>query len=338
MKGEKEIHLLVLSPSPNGDGLSGNLRVASLNQKPSYVALSYAWEEPIRRSESVWTFLGLYQFLRQCYWRYLQPGFVTIQLNGMNHKIHRNFASALFHLRRDDEPLCIWADAPCINQENSFEKKSQVGMMDLIYANAQKTYVWLGPKADNSDAAMDFVFSSSRLNMKDLEKVRGAAALAPFQALRALFASSWLSWIWTIQEILLSRQAVVKCGDREVDFQRFVDLATTERAIVMAPPPGVDTSVQWIWIPRMPSFDIMTEWRKLPRSKNPLSFWMEHTTSFSFTLSRDRIYALLKISKAHDRDAIMVDYSEKTSNAQIFKNLAVYFLQNENDLKFLRCG
>ena len=145
--------------------------------------------KPIRRSESVWTFLGLYQFLRQCYWRYLQPEFFTIQLNGMNHKIHCNLSSALFHLRRDDEPLCIWADALCINQENAFEKKSQVGMMDLIYASAQKTYVWLGPKADNSDAAMDFVFSSSRLNMKDLEKVRDAAALGPFQALRAPFRS-----------------------------------------------------------------------------------------------------------------------------------------------------
>jgi hypothetical protein len=37
------------------------------------------------------------------------------------------------------------------------EKAHQVNIMRQIYANARRTYVLLGPSADDSDTAMDFV-------------------------------------------------------------------------------------------------------------------------------------------------------------------------------------
>jgi hypothetical protein len=97
--------------------------------------------------------------------------------------------------------------------------------MRHIYSIAEKTCVWLGPPADNSDDAMDFIASSGSINVRDL---RSAGKGVPSLALGALFARSWWTRVWVIQEILLSKEIIVKCGDKEVDFERFTDLSRKE--------------------------------------------------------------------------------------------------------------
>ncbi len=43
----------------------------------------------------------------------------------------------------------IWIDAICINQNDNFEKASQVRLMGRIYEHAMGV-TWLGPGSDNS--------------------------------------------------------------------------------------------------------------------------------------------------------------------------------------------
>jgi hypothetical protein len=47
-------------------------------------------------------------------------------------------------IRREGEPVIIWADALCINQSDDGEKTSQVGLMRDIYRDAKEVIAWLG--------------------------------------------------------------------------------------------------------------------------------------------------------------------------------------------------
>jgi hypothetical protein len=94
-----EIRVLVLSPAAESQDLRCDLKVVSLDDKPTYTALSYTWGEPIRPSASPWSLRGIYQFLRALFWKYWQPSVSTIYLSGKPIKVTPNLASALLHLR-----------------------------------------------------------------------------------------------------------------------------------------------------------------------------------------------------------------------------------------------
>lgn len=53
----------------------------------------------------------------------------------------------------------IFVDSISINQEDAAEKASQVAQMHKIYRHATGVIIWLGPAANNSDLAMDFITS-----------------------------------------------------------------------------------------------------------------------------------------------------------------------------------
>ena len=58
--------------------------------------------------------------------------------------VTRNLYEALHKLRSKGQELAIWADAVCIEQKNITERNQQVSIIDRIYANASRVYIWLG--------------------------------------------------------------------------------------------------------------------------------------------------------------------------------------------------
>ncbi|KAK1751138.1 heterokaryon incompatibility protein-domain-containing protein [Echria macrotheca] len=80
-----------------------------------------------------------------------------ILVNGITKQVTRNLASLLRMARRHalaDPPLSadsarfrgtfFWADAICINQDDTDERSHQVGLMESIYSNAPLVAAWLG--------------------------------------------------------------------------------------------------------------------------------------------------------------------------------------------------
>ncbi|PMD12806.1 hypothetical protein NA56DRAFT_531324, partial [Hyaloscypha hepaticicola] len=55
----------------------------------------------------------------------------------------------------------IWIDQICIDQENELEKNHQVARMGLLFAWAEQVLTWLGPEADGSHAAMQYLVNLS---------------------------------------------------------------------------------------------------------------------------------------------------------------------------------
>jgi hypothetical protein len=94
------IRLLVLWPSANHDDeLERSLADATLAQRIRYNALSYAWgENPICNN--------------------------SIRLNGKLFYVTRRLHSALLDLRGPSDPVVLWVDALCINQESHLESNT----------------------------------------------------------------------------------------------------------------------------------------------------------------------------------------------------------------------
>jgi hypothetical protein len=115
----------------------------------SYHALSYEWGSP-------------------------DNGGNYIAIDGVSVWVRQNLHDALKQLSADEDELCIWVDALCINQENLEEKSRQVSMMGDIFHKAERVIAWLGPARDNSDVAMDLMADSSKVEMlvQDPERQR----------------------------------------------------------------------------------------------------------------------------------------------------------------------
>jgi hypothetical protein len=146
--------------------------------------------------------------------------------------------------------------------------------MGHIYANAGHTCVWLGPSADNSDAAMEFIASSDSIDIRDPKLLRGRI---PFSALQALFARVWWSRIWVIQEIILLKQITVRCGDKGVDFKRFTELAGKEAQLrshyrtAAGQSAGTAAHARWTFIsPGTPFYTMFATWEQTRQKEKSL--------------------------------------------------------------------
>ncbi|TGO26725.1 hypothetical protein BPAE_0054g00330 [Botrytis paeoniae] len=117
---------------------------------------------------------------------------------------------ALLHLRDEDRPLRLWADAICIDQNNLGERTQQLGLMREIYRLGGRTVIYLGESSEGVDTLLDYigrVGSSAKLSeMDDL-------------AFRDVLSRPWFTRVWTYQELLLSREVVVQIGRCRVLWQ-----------------------------------------------------------------------------------------------------------------------
>lgn len=118
LDGPDMIRLICLEPDSDLAKLACRLEHFSLDQQPSYIALSYVWGD----------------------------GKVTTRLKCNDGHLHitRNLEAALFHLRPRRVPRWLWVDTICIHQNDLDEKAAQIQNMRRIYAQSFQTNIWLG--------------------------------------------------------------------------------------------------------------------------------------------------------------------------------------------------
>ncbi|KAJ4015519.1 hypothetical protein NW752_006979 [Fusarium irregulare] len=179
-----------------------NFKTVSLSDpaRPPFVALSYVWGDP---SDTL-------------------PLDVGEQVFQATRNLH-NILDRLIESRLN-QPL--WIDALCINQQDQDERASQVAMMGDIYSDAEYVLAFLSPESEPFDIGLDYIESTARdtrihfdpslsphltvqgLNASD-ERLR--------DSLVAFFAAPWWTRVWTVQEFLLARKVIFRCGDRLID-------------------------------------------------------------------------------------------------------------------------
>ncbi|KAH6959384.1 heterokaryon incompatibility protein-domain-containing protein [Fusarium avenaceum] len=177
----EEIRVVFVSVDTSGQ-LHARIKHISLNQQPTYIALSYVWG--IHKSESIF-------------------------VDGVPIKITGNLSAALRSqavLDHMSKGVPIWVDAICINQENLLERNTEVLRMRRIYARSKETICWLGKSAGSSDQALHYLESlATDEDSKPSEQQRNG--------LCELFSRAWWFRVWTIQEAVVPHHIILACGD-----------------------------------------------------------------------------------------------------------------------------
>jgi hypothetical protein len=122
-----EIRLLQLRQGSRTQRIECNLIVKSLDSKPIYEALSYAWGKHTDSHHTIW-------------------------IDHVAVLARDNLFQGLVSLRRPKQDHMLWVDAACISQSHDLEKGSQIHLMGRIYSQAEQVLVWIGPRVSNKSA------------------------------------------------------------------------------------------------------------------------------------------------------------------------------------------
>lgn len=234
---KKPIRLLTLLPGPRDADIQCLLNVADLDgivreEDAGFEALSYVWGDVSKTT--------------------------PIQIANAIGDIGQNLRSALLHLRYENRPRTLWVDAVCINQKDLDECSSQVAMMGDIYSKATRVVVWLGCPCCRLGTAGPDLSSYHREELKEqvikVEHLFTAISLlgqeaatvaeegrqvipkkgdqyeggvTSYELIRKLnpkwdlifYDNPWWTRVWTLQEIVLARSAVMCMGCEEVGWE-----------------------------------------------------------------------------------------------------------------------
>ncbi|KAF2097656.1 hypothetical protein NA57DRAFT_58224 [Rhizodiscina lignyota] len=209
---EDEIRLLKVSHS--ADGLAtGALKTFKRQSCPKYTTLSYTWGDKSR----LWPF----------------------RVDGKALLIPESLQPFMDILREeaDFKDMWWWIDSICINEDDIIEKSSQVAQMGAVYFYAAETIIWLGPASADSDDAINFLRKLSGRRWKFDREPRGSEAelarkliasglredkyQAKWDAVDSLLLRPWWTRVWTVQELVLSRDVRFYCGSSNMTLRNF---------------------------------------------------------------------------------------------------------------------
>lgn len=184
---------------------------ASLESPPPYVAISYAWGDPDQRSE-----ITLEREITD------DAGRITVERTP--YRVTTSLYGALDALRDKRSEVLVWVDALCINQKDNEERTKQIEMMTDIYRKAESVAIWLGPEADDSDAALRLLkgLNTDEAARKHLSTTitSGSASLG-LLSLVALFEREYWDRLWVVQEVFNARSKAVYCGSTKISWDVF---------------------------------------------------------------------------------------------------------------------
>lgn len=137
-----------------------------------------------------------------------------IKIGDSELSITPNLDLALRHIRLEDKPRNVWADAVCINQYDDSEKGSQIQLMEDIYRTAKNVLVWLGLETEQSRFGMDILRYFTNKDASALDPVWERMPPDLCKAgLNDILGRSYFSRIWVMQEVALSQRTIILCGD-----------------------------------------------------------------------------------------------------------------------------
>ncbi|KAI1150673.1 heterokaryon incompatibility protein-domain-containing protein [Nemania diffusa] len=145
-------------------------------------------------------------------------------ISHIDFKIRKNLHDGLLQLRSKYKDVYLWVDAICIDQseKGKAEKARQLAMMARIYNSASNVCVWLGEGYDGAEIAFGLVRDIMNYRNFD-EMILDPKSKEAWRNLISIMKSPWFSRRWVIQEIALSRDASIHCGERSLHWDDFAD-------------------------------------------------------------------------------------------------------------------
>lgn len=207
------IRLLRVFPGGRTDPIACQLLYAALDKLPAYQALSYCWDD--------------------------QPASVLISCNKQPILITANLSAAIATIRRESMSQLIWADALCIDQTSIEEKNSQVPLMRTICQRATTVHIWLGYDTNRrtgleafnvmrqlysayGELGWDYNMYKKPVTSAAKPSIKIPALDDPcWNSVLNLIRLPWFSRTWIIQEVAVSQEAFLHCGDATLEWDVF---------------------------------------------------------------------------------------------------------------------
>jgi hypothetical protein len=134
----RSIRLLELHPGSGYDSISCTLSQHDLDDPPSYIALSYTWEQSGAKRSIVCN--GMSLDIGENLWQF----FCEYCRTQVLHEYTKSPSTKTFYL---------WVDAICIDQSNLKERNQQVAQMRYTYTRADAVIVWIGTAHGHEELA-----------------------------------------------------------------------------------------------------------------------------------------------------------------------------------------
>jgi hypothetical protein len=329
---QDEIRLLVLEPGNADDQIRCRLKHASLASNPKFEALSYVWGDQNVTAE--------------------------VEFSQERFTVTANLYKALKHLRYAKSERVIWADAICIDQKSPRERSEQALLISRIYSQAKYVLIWLGEEdtwisepAFHALKSLNSFFErriagysgdlttysrglglrkGGRLQRTQTLSRREFAAIEDLDwiSIRKLLLAPWFYHLWTLQEAVKAKNAVVMCGNQTIPFDILAKVTLEVRLHGYIP----GMSLQAV-----SSLSSTATLRAAAGA--PLLDLVRFTSSRLCMDARDRIFALLGLAtdvSAEDRDFVYPNYS--LSVEEVYQRFARWCILEKRDLDILSCA
>jgi hypothetical protein len=333
LENHDSIRLLILLPSSESEeDLRCELIHARLREDPHYEALSYTW--------------GAAHFPE------------TLHADESIIRITENLMSALTQFRLRNAPRTLWVDAICINQQDVEEKGRQVMAMANIYRRSCRVLAWLGPGTEDTDRALshfrkladlgpDFglpteldgqVWLHTPTLVGGKESIESIVIEAKGQSVDAIYARSWFTRLWIVQEVVLGPQTTICCGSGELDWNVFAAAMVIIYAAMVQSGEIVQdhASFNHAWeiiivraqqratsLPSLSMYSLYHEFGSLIYRLRGQHCQEDH----------DRIYALLGLCPRFTGFTMTPNYSQPV--ARVYADFARAHLLHDNDIEVL---
>ncbi|KAI1465519.1 HET-domain-containing protein [Daldinia caldariorum] len=217
-----QFRILTLLPSSGEQPLECLLEHGDIGKSPPYEAISYVWGDPNDK--------------------------VGIICNGKPLAITRGLHTVLRQFRFPAETRTLWADAICVNQDDSTERGNQVCRMKDIYSKAERVLIWLGEEKDDCDRGIAVAWdiahachqytsyggSLATLSFNDelavrlFGKFRDRSEFPRLSAFARIIERLWFTRVWVVQELALATEAIVFCGNSHISWTDLLAAITAQ--------------------------------------------------------------------------------------------------------------
>lgn len=201
--GPSEIRLLLLKT--DGNDLELQTERHNIDEDIDFDAISYVWGSALPSATVICNNASLA----------VTPKAKEMLESLRNHKPHPD--------------RLIWIDAICINQDDPQEKAEQIPLMSRIFSQASSVIVWLPKWTPELGRFMDG-FPDTFARLQAVVQGKGSYVAWPASGdtfwigLTDLLSSRWFQRLWTFQEGILSKEAVVLSQDTWINLDKLVNL------------------------------------------------------------------------------------------------------------------
>ncbi|ORY57211.1 heterokaryon incompatibility protein-domain-containing protein [Pseudomassariella vexata] len=307
----EEIRVLHLHDGSGDDKVVCTLEKVSLDDNPTFNALSYVWGDATITA--------------------------PVTINGRILNVTRSLELALKHIRNYHTTLtsdesgsrqALWADAVCINQDDTAERAEQVQLMNGIYSKAFQVLIWLGDGTKHTDFAIDRMnglkygldtgFQVKPCGHPSMDDIRVEVVLK-----QDICEREWWRRLWVRQEFLLADgEPVFLCGQKSVvwsllllsfltvprawDYPQLAGKWEEVRKDIIEPSTGERYRIAGIHLASLNSLrSLVREEGRIPLS-DTFGYLSRNATA---TDPHDYIYGFLGLLNKYDQHRIRVDYT-----------------------------